>query len=600
MSNTLRKVLIIFGVIILLVVLTLGGALIYLNRNADAIAADFLKKEYEGSELSQVYDISYGDISVGLISGSFKISQLNVSPKESFFTSHDSLRLKYSTLFRVHIPSLKITGLDENFSLSLSEINLERILVSSPSITLIDHLTAAEKEIAASIKRSQKQKAKEGEGKIQQFNLRNFEIRNGSFSYFDRKKQAEVVAAGSINVAYEDVSIAFAGEMETLVSRTVKDSRISVGKIKYPVPNGFYVIEVGEIVNLSGSHDFSIIDFELIPQYDKMDFGKVFGKQTDRMQISLREIAVKGFDFEKFLNEDQIFIDHILVDGLYLNAFRDKNIPFDYTRFPKMPQQSLAELKTPLDIREIKITNSEVLYEQLGVEGIEPGQVPIKAINGSIRNVSNIAAQIEKHGPMVWEIDANFFAEGQLHLMVEFTEDLSQPDFSFSGSMQQMDMKNFNQMIEHTEYIRIDSGMIQSMTFEAVANSEFVDGELLMEYENLKIAGLRRVSKKEKDELGFFSAIANVVIRQFNPAKKHEGEPMVSEIFYERDKNKGIFNYLSKGLISGIKSTILPSISSPRKHYEKKIEKEEKKSAREQRKEERQKRREEKKEGKSK
>lgn len=591
MSKTLRKVLIISGVIILFILIVAVGGLIYLNHNADKIAGDLLAKEYAGTEISRVYNISYDDISIGLFSGRVHISNLKVSPKDTFYEAHDSLRLKYPVLFDVAVPRLSITGIDENFSLSLEEISLEGISISGPSITIINHLSKADKEKARTRKAQKQKNATAGDVKIKRLLLQAFEINKGSFSYFDRQTQKELVSAGTIRVESESLDIAIADDMQAVFHKVIKASRFSIGKISYPTADGFYVLKVGDLVNNSDSFDLSLLDFELIPQYDKMEFGKKYGSQTDRLEIRLRELKVSDFDVKRFLNEGRIYIGQVAVNGFSLSAFRDKNVPSDASRFPRMPQQSLAELSIPLDIREVSITDSEVVYEQMVVDGTIPGRIPINHINGSVVNISNTQQDIEANGPMRWDLEGDIFGEGKLRLAVEFTEWIQQPDFSFSGSVEEMDMKVFNQMIEHTDYLRIESGIIQSMSFDASANSEYVEGELLMLYDNLKITGLRKVSKKEKEELGLLSALANVVIRQFNPSKNKDGEPVKSQIFFERNKNKGIFNYLARGVISGIKSTILPSISSPKKRYIKAVEKEDKKSEREQRKEERQKKR---------
>ncbi len=590
-SKPLRKTLIFSGIVIGVILLAIAGGVIYLETNAEKIAEDLLLKEYQGSEISKVYEITYDNIRIGLLSGNLKIKNLSITPRVSFYEADDTLRLKYPQLFDLKLPSLTITGIDENFSLSLKHISLEKIVVSRPEIVLINHLTKAEKKRAKALKAQQTKPKKPDQSQVQTYALQSFELKRGNFIYYDHKKQTRVLAAGKINLSIADLVVEGSPDAAALLKILQEQVQISIGDFSYPTPDGMYDIRVGEVQKNHGDSSLNISGFELLPRYKKREFGHKVGKQTDRMQIAVDKISIQGFDAQKYLQDQEIFIGGIVIEGLYLNAFRDKNVPFDFDRYPKMPQQALAHLDMPLDIRKVLIRDSEVLYEQFDAEATEAGKVPIKDLYATIVNVSNIPEQINQHGPMTWDLKAKFFDATGLDVRIEFSENIHTPDFTFSGSMEQMDMTAFNQMIEPTEYLRIESGVIQSMDFEATANGEYVEGEMMMLYHDLKISGLRKVSKKEKDEMGFFSALANVVIRQFNPPKNSEDEPVSSAIFFVRNKHKGIFNYLAKGLISGIKSTILPSISSPKKRYQREVEKEEKKSARELQKEERQKKR---------
>ncbi len=590
-SKTLRKTLIVSGIVIIAIVLAIVGGLIYLDKNAGKIAENFLQKEYQGSEFSKVYEIKYDNISIGLFSGNLKIKNLSIAPRPSFYEADDTLRLKYPHLFDIKLPSLSITGIDENFSLSLKNISLESIVMSRPEIILIDHLTIAKKKQAKALRAQHTKQNKPDQSQEQSYALQSFELKRGSFSYYDHKKQLQVLAAGKINLRIDDLLVEGSPDEAALLNIFKEQVQISIGDFFYPTPKGMYDIRVEDVQKNPGDSSLNITGFELVPNYKKKEFGHKVGKQTDRLQIKVDNILIGGLDFEKYLQEQEVYINRIVITGLFLNAFRDKNVPFNYNRFPKMPQQALAGMEVPLDIRKILVKDSEVLYEQLNEGAGRTGQVPIKKLYATLANVSNIPEQIREFGPMSWDVRTNIFGASTLDVKFQFDENIRKPDFSISGSLQQMNMTAFNQMTEHTEYIRIEEGMIQSMDFEATANGEYMEGELFMLYSDLKIKGLRKAAKKEKEEMGLLSAMANMVIRQFNPPKNKRDEPVSSQIFFVRDKNKGIFNYLAKGIISGIKATILPSVSSPKKRYEKRIEKESKKEARQKKREEKKKKR---------
>jgi len=294
----------------------------------------------------------------------------------------------------------------------------------------------------------------------------------------------------------------------------------------------------------------------------------------------VEEIEVVDLDIGKLLLDDGVEISKIVLSGIDANIYRDKNIPFDYSKFPKLPHQALGQIKTYLNIGKVEIRKSVLLYEQLS-EGAEiVGGVPIKDLYATIYNVTNNRNVIATNGPMKWDVQLKLFDVGELSLAVDFPKDLNENSFSFSGKMGEMDMLAFNQITVPTERLKVKKGTIKSMEFNAVANNDISSGTLVMNYSDLKIEVLKEYKEEEQKRLGLVSSLANTVIRSFNPGRKGNKEPEQAEIFFERDKNKGIINYLVKSLISGIKGSIIPGFGMTLEKYEKQQEKETKKEKR--------------------
>ena len=587
-NKSISKALKITGIVIGVLLLILAGVVIYLDMNAEKIAEDLLEKEYQDTEISRVYEIGYGNIRLSLFTGDLVIKDLEIKPRASFYEAGDSLRLAFPLVFSVRVPRLSISGINENLSLQLEKVELEKISFSRPDITMIDHLTKSEKNRA---KQMAKKATADTSAKTQlkKIMLDHFILSKGKFTFVNRLKNREVFTAGQIDVDINGIELEPGHIVRALVTRTFQNAEIRVADIEYPVPNGFYEIRLGEVVNNSGERSIEIHDFELIPKYDKFDFGKEWGKQTDRMEVKLPLLRVEGLDTEKLAFDNAVIIDRILIEELYLNAFRNKNIPFDYSRYPDYPQQALAKLDMDLNVKKLEIKKSKVLYEEVQEGGHTPGQVPISDIYGTITNISNMPQVIRKSGPMRWDLQGKFFDAGLLKLNVNFTSDINAPDFTFNGTMSDMDMAAFNSMTEPAAHIRITEGEIDSLTFQADAGPDFSEGIILMKYQQLEIKPLGKNASDESNEKSFLGAIANMVIHKNNPPSGGNKDAKHADIFFKRDVHKSIFNYLAKSLISGIKHTILPNLSSPKKQYEREQRREERREEREGNREERRK-----------
>ncbi len=582
-KSSTTKILKIVGIVIGVILLLLAGAIFYLNQNAEKMARKLLAKEYQGSELSQVYDIRFDAVRLNIFSGSLVIKNLHLSPHEAFYQAPDSLRFKYPMLYKIIVPKLTIKGISQNLSLNLDDIQLEEIVFSQPKITMIDYLTVEEKKQAKSQSEKQKNDTAAKSGGIESISLASFKIEGARYSYLKKQQDRVMAEAAKIDVEIQNLEYSKGQDLKSLISRTIEKTTVGIAGVSFYPDGGFYAIKVGELQNHDGYKNIVLSDIKVMPRYSKSEFGKKFGRQTDRMDVQLASLEIQDFDLEKFVLKNEIVISNIILSNLSLNAYRDKNIPLDESSYPKLPQQALAALKMGLAVDKIEVKDSQVLYEQLSAGATEVGKVPIGGVYATITHVSNISDYIAKNGSMRWDLQGNMFDAGQLKLLVSFPQNIQQADFSFSGSVGAMDMTAFNQLLVNAENIEIKQGLIQSLTFEAKANQDFAEGTLLMRYDSLKIGGLANVRDREKEELGLLAALANAVIRQFNPPAKSTEEPKVSEIFFERDKNKGIFNYLIKSLVSGIKATILPNIVSPRKQYERGQAREERKLERRER-----------------
>ena len=141
--------------------------------------------------------------------------------------------------------------------------------------------------------------------------------------------------------------------------------------------------------------------------------------------------------------------------------------------------------------------------------------------------------------------------------------------------------------VRQIEKIRIEEGHINKMEFNADADRDYSTGTMVLNYDDLKLSFLKNDAKSGHEDLGLLSSLANVVIRSFNPAKNSNNSAEPAEIFFERDKNKSIFNYMAKSMISGIKSTVIPGFNMTEEKYKRQQEREDKKDARQERREER-------------
>lgn len=529
---------------------------IFIQRNAGKLLDDYLQAYLSKSEIGQVYDIQFDEIGVSPISGKIKLKGLKIKPRDSFFTSSDSLRFRYPLLFDIEVDKILIAGLIKNLSFRPEEVSLKTIKIQSPDIKIINHLRENEKALLSSTTDQNIKEALSNQILFPHLNLKMLSISSGRFEMIDRNTNNSLVSIGRIDVHGKDVVINSENETFAL-SEFFNDLSINLSEISHPTKNGFYLLSLKNIELDLASAAIRANDFKLIPQFPIKEFGVKSGKQTDRMDLSVQNIAIRQIDFDKWLAGNEIWIDEIVVHQVYLNIFRDKNVPRDLTVFPKLPHQQLAALDVGVNIGKIGIYDAEILYQELMPVADEAGVVVISDLEASLMNISNIHSAQNPDDHMQWLINGTLYKEGKFEVTVDFSADQPSGEFSFYGMMDEMNMSAFNQILVPNEHIRIDNGRVISKHFQVNASQDLATGEMMLIYEDLKITVLREMENHEIRERAFLSLISNTALRLFKRDRLDTSDNIVF-IYFERDKNKSIFNFMIMSLISGLKAAIVP------------------------------------------
>ncbi|MDD3131278.1 MAG: hypothetical protein PHN94_05600, partial [Bacteroidales bacterium] len=512
----MRKFFKVFGIILLILLAIIAGALIYINYNAESIADRLLTKYYQEQPVSKVYEISYRDINLDLWSASVVFHDLKIKPLQSFFDGSDSIRFRHPVVFDAQIEKLAVNGLARNLSFNLKKIHFGTIRISGPHIVMIEHLTDAEKQTAKELQNAQHADTSSSDKNIKGIAIRRFILSGGSFSRMLRTQNLETLAVADIDINIRKIDLPFGKVAETLAADAFARTEVHLREINYKLPKGFYEIVIQK-VDISGTDSLiTLSELQLIPQYDKKEFGKKMGYQTDRMELNVPTLEIRDFDLARFVANDTVHVRNIVIAEASLVAYRDKNVPFDHSRRPKLPQQMLAALPLPVDIEKVEVKNASILYQQLDPYADAPGEVPITRLYGTIYNVTNIRPVISRRGAMMWDVQAIFFGDGKMKVEIMFPKNIQSADFSFNATMGPMQFTGFNQMIVPTEGVKIEQGTINSLWLRADAGEESAAGPMVLNYANLKVAVLKDNPEKPEDKSGLLSLLANIVINSSN------------------------------------------------------------------------------------
>ena len=125
--------------------------------------------------------------------------------------------------------------------------------------------------------------------------------------------------------------------------------------------------------------------------------------------------------------------------------------------------------------------------------------------------------------------------------------------FNFNGNLGSAKLRLFDSALFPVLGLKVLTGNLDSMTFSVHANNTTSNGSLTMLYHGLE-AEVFKANSLEKNR--FLSWSVNNIIKKSNPNKK--GKARVSVVHFERDKSKGLGNYIWKSLLTGIVNAMAP------------------------------------------
>jgi hypothetical protein len=101
---------------------------------------------------------------------------------------------------------------------------------------------------------------------------------------------------------------------------------VTLRKIKNIVGDSLYTL-TADLVKLSyARNSIHIQELSLIPNFDRKDFFRRVGEQTDRFIVTSSEISMEGIAVKRFVENGECKAQYVRVDSLNVKVYRDKYV----------------------------------------------------------------------------------------------------------------------------------------------------------------------------------------------------------------------------------------------------------------------------------
>lgn len=314
-----------------------------------------------------------------------------------------------------------------------------------------------------------------------------------------------------------------------------------------------YQFAIGSSEYSSKNNRFTARDLRIIPNLSREKFNKQNGYQSDYFEGKLDSVVISQPNIRRWFDNGEMAGRSMSVNGLDLDIYRDKRIPFDEKRRPEMFQDIIKNLPYPIQIDSLKLIDARIKYAEQPLLGDEQGQIRFSNLNVCLKPFTNMKVSGSEIPDFKLDGTATIMDSCQMKVSMKFK--MNHPDnlFTASGSLSPFKMRILNPVLGPLSLVSIRTGQVDQFTFNFTADKTQATGQLLFGYNDLRISVLELKDGNTK-EAKFASFMANsLLLRSKNPRGK---ELLPDEISFQRDQKRSVLNYLWKSIFSGIRNTL--------------------------------------------
>lgn len=333
------------------------------------------------------------------------------------------------------------------------------------------------------------------------------------------------------------------------------DIILSGAGMEYYITDSLNKLEIGGYRTSLKEKRLTLTDVNMNPTVDRDAYAIQFGEQTDYINAAIDSIDFTGINWRALVFDDKIDIGNIKVRGLNLSTYRDKRVPRGEEKYKGLPHMNLQELDQQIEVGQFDLSDGKITYTEHVEESSTSGTIAFIDLNATFTNLVNTPEALSKNEVLTVNASTQLMGHGKLTINANANLKDEKGSFLVVGKLEKMDLTELNRMMEHVAFVKIRSGINNSMEFNIEANEDYALGEITFYYEDLKIS---MISKKDEKATGMGPALGSFFANAFIINSNNPRWLFVRKggVFYERNVNRSIFNYLSKSVLSGVVASI--------------------------------------------
>jgi hypothetical protein len=365
------------------------------------------------------------------------------------------------------------------------------------------------------------------------------------------QKEAETtgtIFSTRLDLDFRDLGTVTPQEQYSYESVSCSQLRLVLREGRYLFSGGLYAVEYDQLDFDSEKRLLGGAQIQLLSEDGKYEIGRKRGVETDWFDIAVPELSLSGIRLDAVLNDTAIVLSKAQIAGLNVKSFRDKRLPFPEKPDTKLLQAMLNDLPVAVHVDSVSVDDGTISYAERVEDSTAEGEVVFTQVQAQLLCLSTIDSLIGQKTTM--HVEALAMERGQLMADFVFPNKKFPEAYQASGTLGEMNIEAFNPMLVQNAAVRVETGNLNRLAFNFIYDNDRSTGDLLFEYDDLKVHILNEEDRTNKKVQSFFTNF--LVLQKENI--RDDRSFREGTISFERDKKKSLFNYWWKSLLSGIKS----------------------------------------------
>lgn len=537
----------ILGILLGIILVISAVGYFYWSRLIKGTLEDAVTKETNG-----LYCAEIGSLYYGIFSGNLYIRNFSLLPDSAVYNAMDPDSAP-SMLYSLYVDNLTVKDLHLRKAIFSKLIDVKRIVVKSPELKIWRKRVPVPDTINKVPDTTQSIPLPRGWDYI---SVGEISLETGTLTYIDQATDTvKEVSIPSVNIRIVNLWVDSTWRTDPRIYNT-DDIVVTLRDIEQKTGNGMYAMHFGEI-GISTAQNLLYVDrFHLEPLFNRHDFSRKLGYQTDRMDVQVGKITLSGIDWRELMLDKRLVAVKLRIDSLVLDDYRDKRVPMRPGFKPPMPQQLIRNLKTYIWIDSLELVNGKATYSEQVAN--QPGTIFFDRLNGTLTGLTNDSVWLAEKKISPLKAEAYLQGTGKLQATINFVFGDPMNRFSIpSALLTSFELPEVNTMLSKLMPAEIESGHVNKLVIHRIQfNDDFSTGSLTLYYNDLsfKIFDEKNTTWSEI-KTGVVNWLANdIIVSRSNPGPR--GKLRTGVIYFQRDKHKSIINFIWKSTLSGLKSNM--------------------------------------------
>jgi hypothetical protein len=273
--------------------------------------------------------------------------------------------------------------------------------------------------------------------------------------------------------------------------------------------------------------------------------------RADKNVINIPSLKINGVNFRELVWNNLISVNDILAEDMYLEILTNKRKPLPPGYKADMPNDIARSSDIDFKIERLRINNMIIAIKELWPYSDNLTELKFTNTNCLISNISN-----KKNAVMNINASSYLANAGLLEIDMKIPLLTKQVNFSYEGSLSKMEAEKLNSHLNISDLTKINSGIIESVTFTVKAEDDIVSANVVPVYNDLEIKVLDEETIGEggiKEKVETFIA-REFVIRKSNP--DDEGKIKSGNVIYTRQKTDAFLDMVWLSLRKAIAEVV--------------------------------------------